>query len=144
MVRYRSVLALISLGYVGGALSNDRPQIIQFESPFPGSSYKNVYALCMHTWHGVRLAKTVTMDERQRQQFNYWLIDSLMSLHNNVVSIIDDADSCSPDDVEYLVGILHVMHVEYMAAQHKKLNEEALCCSVLFGFIKSKLEKLLA
>lgn len=136
------ILFLLTLQMSGHLCGKDRGAV-HFESPFPNSPYRGVYKLCIGMWQLVRLANSKDMSDEQWQKFNYAMIDSLILLHGRVGDMIESSTSCSPDDLEHLMGVLHVMHVEYRAAYHKRMNDEAICGVVLFNRIQQKLEEVL-
>jgi hypothetical protein len=137
----RRLLILMLIFSVGGIESKAQPH---FETLFPDSPYRRVYRFCIDMWHTVRDVQNKEMHDEQWRQFNYTMIDSLVNLHNHVGTMLENQKSCSPDDIEHLMGVLHVMHVEYISVQRKKLNDEVVCGAVLFNRIKNKLEKVLS
>jgi hypothetical protein len=125
-----------------GVLGASRGGEIQFENIFPDSSYRRVLRLCISVWHNVR-ATPSAMVEDQLKNFNLSTIKDLVVLHNEIDGLLDNKNSCSPDDLEYLIGILCVMQGEYILKQPKQLSHEVVCATVLFRLLKSKLEQVL-
>jgi hypothetical protein len=115
---------------------------IQFENIFPDSSYRRVLRLCISVWHTIRAVQN-PMVEDQLKNFNLSTIKDLIVLHNDIDEMLHNKNSCSPDDLEYLIGILCVMQGEYMLKQTKQPNHEVVCATVLFRLLKSKLEQIL-
>ncbi len=141
----KSLILILSFQSCLGSVIGEESKPIYFESLFPDSPYRNVYRLCVDMWHQVRLVRGVTMNEEQWRSFNNNIIDSLINLHSRVGTMIENPSSCSPDDLEHLMSVLRVMHVEYeyVATPHRGFQNEKICGGVLFNRIEEKLEKML-
>ena len=116
---------------------------IQFESPFPDSPYRNVYKSCTIMWRRVRETALKKPSEDGLRSFNTVIIESLVFLHGDVNTMLENPRACSPDDIEHLIVVLHAMHGEYIDMQRMRPTEEAVCGAVLFSHIKNKLENAL-
>lgn len=136
---YKKMLMVVMLLSGATATSATEQKTITFETLFPNSPYTSVYRRCIDIWHRIRSVSAKVVNDKE------WcssLIDDLINLHSHV-GIMIEKSSCSPNDLEHLMGVLHEMHVEYASLRHQGVQQEFVCCAVLFYTIEKKLEKVL-
>lgn len=115
---------------------------LHMEHLFPDSPYRKVYGSCTDLWCYLR-----TVQEKisgPQEQFNDGMVDALVGLDSQVKQLADHKRTM-PDDVEHLLGVLQVMHGEYVYTMLQKSDEIGAVHAVSYFFkrIKQRLEKLL-
>jgi hypothetical protein len=114
---------------------------LQFESIFPASEYKDVYVTCVDMWQDLRTCEEKKLTEQDWNTFHEKLINDLMQLKVTIECMLAHPRNCSPDDLEYLMEILYLIHCEYVHMTNYKVNEMTICISVLFDHMQKLLSK---
>lgn len=122
----------------------------QPEMILPDSPYKDVYQSCIDVWRQVR-SSTVhqgrAIGENGLQRTNEAIIEKLVLLYAQVFHFLKNDKTHSLEDLEYLMGLLHQLHVDYATlARHRGMHddhEQTVCTLVLFKRLQDKIEQIL-
>jgi hypothetical protein len=126
-----------------GSLSAQRsPIALRVERLFPESSYRTVFGKCTDLWYQLRTVQEKSA--RPWEQFSDDMVDSLVTLDTQV-KVLASEERHAPDDLEHLLGILQLMHGEYVYASLEKSPDQQVFHAVSYFFrrIKQRLEQLL-
>ena len=135
----------VVIGFIVQFLSLAGTVPLKFEALFPETSYKRAYRACIDTWYQLRMAKRSPLQQEQLCQFNDAIVDRLVQLDDRVQAFMNHAEGISPDDLEYLMGIVQLMHNEYVIITGQQINNDYAQAAVWYFFnrIKDKLERFL-
>jgi len=119
-----------------------QPVSLHMEHLFPDSAYRTVYGSCTDIWSTLRtrVEKATGIPD----QFHEGIVDALVGLDTQVKHLAQ-LKRHMPDDLEHLLGVLQVMHGEYLYAMVQKGDELGAVQAISYFFkrIKQRLEKLL-
>ena len=128
-----SLCALLVVGFYSNINAFSQDYIpLQFESNiFPDSPYNKVHGLCIDLWQHIRTGVTAQNISKQCvSDVDETMMEFLFQLRLNISDMFADPRSCSPDDLEYIMELLELMHREYI----QKNNHPGVL--LLFDYIK--------
>jgi hypothetical protein len=122
---------------------DDDAVFLQFESLFPDSPYKKVVRACFDMWQEIHAVEGKELEDGHMLRMNESFIDHLITLHTRIGCMLKKANACSRDDLEYLMGMLHRIHLDYSDRVGSYKTPETVCSHVLLDRIKNRLEMVL-